>query len=146
MRKRKINPAFLASHAAEDPLVAAPPSGPRGVEMQLKQAQRTGHMRLCNSGLRAIPTNAFLIHEVRFGEDDQWWDRTPISRIDLTNNEIEEISTANLAQDDEAKPAKRKHLQELWTEVNTFCAAQNKIVSISPQLFQLENLTTLDLR
>ncbi len=117
--------------------------------MQLKQAQRTGHMRLCNSGLRTIPTNAFLIHEVRFGEDDQWWDRTPISRIDLTNNEIEEISTANFGQDgdgDEAKPAKRKHLQELWPEVNTFCAAQNKIASISPQLFQLENLTTLDLR
>jgi Leucine-rich repeat (LRR) protein len=140
-QQRKINPAFLASHAAEDPLVVPAAHG-RGVEMQLKQAQRTGHLRLCNSVLRSVPANAFLIHEVRFGEDDQWWDRAPLTRIDLANNEIEDL--AMVVEEEEGK--KKRQLKELWPEVSSFSAAQNKIASISPQLFHLEKLTTLDLR
>lgn len=58
--------------------------------MNLKKAWQTGSLQLINFELTEIPNEVIQIESINI-EGEQWWQKCPLTKLDLSNNNIEEI-------------------------------------------------------
>jgi hypothetical protein len=56
-------------------------------EKQLAQAQTTGSVILANLELTSIPTEVFHLLELTFSKEDNWWERNPVIKMDISHNQ-----------------------------------------------------------
>lgn len=52
----------------------------------LKKARRNGQLMLVGLELKQFPMDICNFSELTF--DDNWWELVPLSKVDLSNNEI----------------------------------------------------------
>jgi Leucine-rich repeat (LRR) protein len=106
------------------------PASGKVLERLLRAAQSSGNLNLSNRGMTYVPNDVFNIEELQLGQDDKWWEREPLKKLDLGHNSISII------------PDQIEKLQEHLT---TLILCNNTISVIPIQLTQLINLTKLDL-
>uniref|UniRef100_A0A1X7TEE9 Leucine-rich repeat-containing protein 40 n=1 Tax=Amphimedon queenslandica TaxID=400682 RepID=A0A1X7TEE9_AMPQE len=92
----KPNPNFFNSPSQSDG-VGKEGSVP---ESLLKQVRKTGSLNLSNSrGISVIPPKLWRLNidppdgsTASFDVDERWWDQVEVTKLDLSSNEIKEIS------------------------------------------------------
>ncbi|XP_019860291.1 PREDICTED: leucine-rich repeat-containing protein 40-like [Amphimedon queenslandica] len=91
----KPNANFLNSPSESDGV------GKEGTvpESLLKEARKTGSLNLSNRGISVIPPKLWRLNidppdgsTASFDVDERWWDQVELTRLDLSSNEIKEIS------------------------------------------------------
>uniref|UniRef100_A0A1X7SQ47 Leucine-rich repeat-containing protein 40 n=1 Tax=Amphimedon queenslandica TaxID=400682 RepID=A0A1X7SQ47_AMPQE len=89
------NPKFFNSPSQSDGV------GKEGTvpESLLKEARKTGSLNLSNRGISVIPPKLWRLNidppdgsTASFDVDERWWDQVELTRLDLSSNEIKEIS------------------------------------------------------
>ena len=97
------------------------------VEAALKNAQANGTLKLTDSSLVQFPSELSHLDQLKLVE--KWWETTPLTKIDLSNNLITLIpEDINIHQD-------LQHIQLF----------NNKIEDVAPMLFMLKHLKFIDL-
>ena len=63
----------------------------KGLINAFKRAKQTGAFLVSNAGLKVFPEGLcdFLNYKV---DDENWWDGNELVRVDLSNNQLEEIN------------------------------------------------------
>lgn len=97
------------------------------LELGLKKAKQNGFICLPNMKLLDFPCEITKFYEIDF-PDEKWWESFPLTKLDLSNNEISII------------PNNILNLKDLIL----FRMINNKIKELPNELFELKNLKSLD--
>ena len=68
---------------------SAGPASAKAIEAALKRAQQTGSLSLQGKMLKVFPADICKLHELQLIEN--WWEAYMLTKVDLSNNEIESI-------------------------------------------------------
>ena len=96
----KHNPNIdYAAQASQNQAVAARgggggagPSGPasqKAIDACLKRAQQTGTLNMQSKGLQTFPVEVCNLHELKL--IDNFWEAYELTKVDMSNNEIDSI-------------------------------------------------------
>jgi Leucine-rich repeat (LRR) protein len=100
------------------------------LEKIYSQAQQSGSLNLASRKLETIPPEVFKLKELTFEEEGKWWEREDLKRIDLSHNQISSIPP---------------DIAQLGEFLQVFLISNNKLQSVSKEVYQLNVLVKLDL-
>lgn len=96
-------------------------------ENAFKRAKQTGFLSLANNNLKDFPKEINDFDNLNF-QDDKWWESNPLTKIDLSNNEISSIPIDINNQND----------------LILIRMLNNKLDSLPESVFMLRNIKSLD--
>lgn len=124
--KREKNSAFFQSKPSAGSVVVADVGN--NIRAVLRNSRSTGSILLTDKKLTEIPAAVFNI-ETSLEADEKFWEIQPTTKMDLSNNDITTIPS----------------LIASLSNIVTLKLRNNKIESISQELFNCSSLTHLDL-
>ncbi|KRX10051.1 hypothetical protein PPERSA_08454 [Pseudocohnilembus persalinus] len=104
------------------------PVGQKAVINAIKRARQNGNLNLQNLSLETFPEDIVNFSELQF-EDQKWWDTHPLHKIDMTNNNIQQING---------------EVFEKEREIMVVRFINNQIIQLPTQMFTLEQLKSID--
>ena len=120
MKAKVSNPNFQ-----KNTLQQAAPS--KLLEGALKRAKQTGVLTLTDKQLKLFPEEILKFQDLQVIEN--WWEGVPLTKVDLSNNEIPSVPEEIATQEEIA-----------WLNLSN-----NKLPSVPNALFSLKLLKFLDL-
>ena len=96
------------------------------IENILKSARATGNLSLSNRGLKVFPAEVSNFSNLNY--DQKWWELVPLSKLDLSNNEIDSILPTITNEPD----------------IQVFRMTNNLLTEIPEEVFCLPNLKNVD--
>jgi len=97
------------------------------INKKIQQAQKTGFIQIINAELAIFPNEVANIADIRF-DNSKWWEINPITKVDLSNNNIKEV------------PPEIANLVDLVS----FRMQNNKLESLPETLFTIPTLKSVD--
>ncbi|EWS71822.1 hypothetical protein TTHERM_000716187 (macronuclear) [Tetrahymena thermophila SB210] len=101
-------------------------TGEKAIIGSLKRARRTGQLTLIGLELKEFPKQIAQYQDLQL--DDNWWEIAPLTKLDLSNNEIKQI------------PEDFTHEKE----IQLVRMLNNKLFTLPNSLFQLTQLKSID--
>ena len=124
MKGKISNPNFMKKPSASQPAHVS--TGNKMLDAALTRAKNTGNLTISDRQLKNFPDEILKFEDLQVIEN--WWEGMPLTKIDLTNNEIPSIPEEIATQE----------------EIGWFNISNNKLQSLPTALFSLKMIKFLD--